>query len=48
MHKNDVEHIQEAENNLNINRLTVPDVFLEEFHNNITVEKIKNLYLKLK
>ena len=37
----------EIENNLNSNKIIVPDLFLEEFHNNISLERIQNLYRKL-
>ena len=39
---------REIEKNTNTNNIIIPDIFLEEFHNNITVERIKYLYNKLK
>ena len=47
MSKNGDDNDEENENNLNNNKITVPDIFLEEFHNNITIERIRNLYNKL-
>ena len=34
--------------NITQERLTVPDVFFDEFHNSITIENTKNLYKKFK
>ena len=49
MNKNVVNYeLEELEQNLNANKITIPDIFLEEFLNNITIEKIKLLYQKLK
>ena len=47
MSKNGDDYDEENENNINNNKITVPDIFLEEFHNNITIERIRNLYNKL-
>ena len=49
MNKNVVNYeLEELEQNLYANKITIPDIFLEEFLNNITIEKIKLLYQKLK
>ena len=38
----------EIDQNINNNMITIPDIILEEFHNNITIERLKFLYNKLK
>ena len=38
----------ETDQDMNNNKITIPDIFLEEFHKNITMERLKFLYNKLK